>query len=1042
MQIEKCKLTRAFCIFQFAFFILHFLLATPAAAEVQLPPANAAEPIRITAQAGNHWQAGSFDVWILRGNCVIEQGKAVANSGEAVLWIDRAAAVEPRQSKVIAYLDGNVNVTMDARPGAPRLTDRTWLGRFLTSGAVDVRVGTVAGKPDALPAVYWRAMEARATEVGDMGPDRVRQVQYTPPTGGPSALPASRPGAPPAVVAAPGGARRVRISPRSDVPMQVRGWQQPDPSRNESIAVIESGVNVVVEGLTANGLGDLGTIDISADRLVIWTTSNNKLGLSGETEQDDRTPLEFYAEGNIEFRQGERIIYADRMYYDVPNHVGTVLNADVLTRVPEYAGLLRLHADVVQQTAQDRFFAQNAFLTSSRMGYPGYRLQASDIYFQDIQTPVFDAITGQQVNDPQTCLPAVRHERLATASNNVIFIECVPVFYWPMISTDLSEPTYYIRTARINQDNVYGTQVRSHWNGYELLGLRDKPIGTDFDITLDYLNKRGFGYGGAFTYDRPDLFGYPGRVAGLLDYYGIQDQGLDDLGQGRMNLVPEKSYRERLFWQHREMLPYDLQLTAEVGWISDRNFLEEYYKSEWDQLKDESTGVELKQILGNSSWSITADYRLNDFFTDTNWLPRADHFWMGQSLLNDTFTWYEHSNAGYAQFEKLQPPSNPNDLPFNYLPWEANSESGGRFATRQEIDWPFQLGVFKIVPYLEGEAAHWGADINGDPLDRLWGQAGIRATLPMWRVDPTFNSELFNVHGLAHKVVFNAEFSAADSNRDLSLLPLDDPLDDNSVDAFRRHFLTNTFGIPSYSPLPLPPGSPWPQLGTKFDERFYALRTGLQDWVSSPSTEIAGDLMAFRLGADQRWQTKRGPPDNRQIIDWITLDTDVTFYPDAARDNSGTTLGLFDYNFSWHVGDRLTMVSSGIFDFFDDGQKVVTVGGFLSRPPRGSLYAGFTVLEGPMDSKVLSLSYTYLMSPKWASTYGTAIDFGAQKSYSQNFSLTRIGESLLINFVFTVDPARDSVGVGLAIEPRFFPKNRLGNIAGAQIPPAGAFGLE
>jgi len=98
-------------------------------------------------------------------------------------------------------------------------------------------------------------------------------------------------------------------------------------------------------------------------------------------------------------------------------------------------------------------------------------------------------------------------------------------------------------------------------------------------------------------------------------------------------------------------------------------------------------------------------------------------------------------------------------------------------------------------------------------------------------------------------------------------------------------------------------------------------------------------------------------------------------------------------------------------------------------------------MEGPIDSKVVSFSYTYLMSPKWASSYGTSIDFGAQKSYAQNFSLTRIGESLLINLVFTVDPARDSIGVGFAVEPRFC-KNRIGNIAGAQTPPAGAFGLE
>ena len=202
MQIAKCKLTRALCIFQFAFCNLQFLLAASAAAQVQLPPLNTAEPVRITAQAGNHWQAGSFEVWILRGNCAIQQGKATASGGEAVLWIDHAPAVEQRQSRVIAYLEGNVTVALDARPGAPRLTDRTWLGRFLSSAAVDVRAAAVAGKPDVLPAVYWRAMEARSAEVGDASESQVRQVRYTTPPpaagttppGGLANFPASRPG--------------------------------------------------------------------------------------------------------------------------------------------------------------------------------------------------------------------------------------------------------------------------------------------------------------------------------------------------------------------------------------------------------------------------------------------------------------------------------------------------------------------------------------------------------------------------------------------------------------------------------------------------------------------------------------------------------------------------------------------------------------------------------------------------------------------------------------------------------------------------------
>ena len=39
-------------------------------------------------------------------------------------------------------------------------------------------------------------------------------------------------------------------------------------------------------------------------------------------------PLELYLEGNVVFRQGERTIYAQRMYYDVRRETGIVLGTD------------------------------------------------------------------------------------------------------------------------------------------------------------------------------------------------------------------------------------------------------------------------------------------------------------------------------------------------------------------------------------------------------------------------------------------------------------------------------------------------------------------------------------------------------------------------------------------------------------------------------------------------------------------------------------------------------------------------------------------
>jgi hypothetical protein len=323
---------------------------------------------------------------------------------------------------------------------------------------------------------------------------------------------------------------------------------------------------------------------------------------------------------------------------------------------------------------------------------------------------------------------------------------------------------------------------------------------------------------------------------------------------------------------------------------------------------------------------------MDNFFTQTEWLPRADHYWLGQPLLNDAFTWYEHTNVAYARFKPANAPSNPNDQPFDYLPWEVSAPYstsqqavtavGQRLATRQEIDYPFQLGPVKIVPYALGEAANWGQDLEGNGLTRLYGQGGVRANLPLWSVDPAIQDDLFNIHGIMHKVNFTAEYAYSQSNQDLSLLPLYDQLDDDSIQAGRRRNRYYDYNSPP-QPFPL-----------QYDERYYAVRSGLGSSVTSPSTEVVGDLSVFRLGAEQRWQTKRGAPGNEHIIDWITFDTGINLYTNPDRDNFGTVPGLANYDFRWHVGDQLTLLSNGIFDFWNGGESVYSVGAFLTRPPK------------------------------------------------------------------------------------------------------------
>jgi hypothetical protein len=832
----------------------------------------------------------------------------------------------------------------------------------------------------------------------------------------------------------PPGTRRVRLLPRGDVPLQFQ-WRS-DPQTNQWTAVFDQGVNLLVDGLE-----QFGSIDVSADRMVLWTTARQEPDLSGQTPQDQRTPLEVYMEGNVVFREGDRRVYAGRMYYDVRNQVGTILDADMLTPVPKYQGLLRLHAEVLQQLGRERFFAESAYFTPSRLGTPQIRMQASNVSLVDEPHPLIDPTSGGPLMDPQTGEPAVQHERMLTAENDVLYFENVPFFYWPIIATDAEEPTLFIRRVQLSNDSVFGTQIRTDFNGYQLLGIRQPPKGTDWDVSADYFSKRGFAAGTSYLYHVNDLFGIPGPTAGLFDVWGINDHGTDNLGSGRSSVEPGVTDRFRLLWQHREQLTDDWQVTAEVGQISDRNFLQEYFAREWNELKDQSTDVELKRLHEDSSLNFFASARLDPFFTETQWLPRGDHFLLGESLLDDRLTWFEHTSAGYADFEVATlPNASTGDQAVSHLPWESGHTQGGRFVTRNEFDAPFDLGLVRVVPYFLGELGYWGEDLAGNSLSRAYYDTGVRATLPMWSVDPNVESGLWNVHGLAHKIDFEAEYTHSWSNQPITALPLYDPLDDFQIEDFRRRFMVNTYGLPALPPPGTQPANTLPL--QFFDERSYALRSGLGEWVTSPSMEIAGDLDALRLGVHQDWQTKRGMPDDRHIIDWIELDTDITFFPDASRDDFNSIAGLLDYDFTWHVGDRFTILSSGMFDFFDLGQKIVTIGGFLSRPPRGSLYAGVSIMEGPIHSDVLSLTYNYWMSPKWISSIGISADVGETKSFAENLRLTYVEESLLISFNFTVDPVRDTVGTNLTVEPRFLPKGHLGNFGGVNVPPAGAFGVE
>ena len=1043
------------------------------ARQVSFPRPDLSSSITVDSDQVFRWRVGQYEVLHLKGNIRIRQQQVLASANEAILWVETPSESPNQQHKIIAYLEGQVVIDLK-RTGAAheatgsatdRIVDEVWLGRFFTGGTVDLNQTVRALNSDP-PPIFSRAQAAlekgsessvqqsgfavdpQQSMVVSPQTGAVNQVapvfqapqgrsQFYPPTQNFDVAPGevTLPPAPSVVVPPeqpvvlpepPPSPFSINLTGRdSSIAPNFKSVVNPD-NPNERVLIIVGGVRVVIDSPELSNISQFqGDSDsklyILAENVINWQTV-----MADGSKRD-----QFYFEGDVVFSKGSRVIYSERMFYDVEAQQGTILDAEVVTKVPNFRGSVRLKAGVVQQFDENNLKAYGSAFTSSRMGVPRYWVQSECVGLKRTQVSSVDPETGEQLIDYHTGLYQTEDEYIADGTKNRVYAAGVPVFAWPRLRASLNDPNMYLDSLGINNDNIFGFQITSGWDMYQLLGWQRPPRGTKWIGELDYLSERGVGFGSNVDYKWDSFLGVPGDIDGKYTAWYIFDQGLDNLGSDRRDLIPEEDPRGRALLRHRHKRAPGRQLRAELGFISDRNFLEQYFERDWDTAKDATTGAWLERNEGTRSNNLIADIQLNEFFAQTSGV-RFDRFVLGQPLFNNRAIWHHHTQVGYLRLREADAPLNPAEIAkFNHLAWEADVD-GLRVGTRQELDFPVQIGPVKAVPYALGDATYWQQDLTGNDLTRVYGQLGVRASLPFWRVDPSIQSALWNVNGLAHKVTFDVDASWSDASKNLGDLALYDQLDDDSQEHFRRRFATNTFGIP-------PDGGFVP---LRYEDRNFAFRSGMQGNVTGASTEIADDLAAVKFGVRQRWQTKRGMPGRERIIDWITLDAQTTLFPKADRDNFGSDFGMFDYDFRWHIGDRLSVVSDGYIDFFSQGLRTASFGANIGRPEVGSAYLGFRTIEGPISSNILSAVMNYRMSDKWGVKAGGQVDFGATGNIGQRLDLFYIGESFIWQFGCNYDVSRENFGIRFGFEPRFTGSPRLFRPGGAAIEPAGSRWLE
>ncbi|MHC4694958.1 MAG: LPS assembly protein LptD, partial [Planctomycetota bacterium] len=625
-----------------------------------------------------------------------------------------------------------------------------------------------------------------------------------------------------------------------------------------------------------------------------------------------------------------------------------------------------VRAAKLRQLAEDKFSGEDITLTSSEFYLPQVSFNASSIII--IDTTSADERTGKFSDGSYDA--QMRDVRFK--------LEDTTIFHWPFIRSNLHRPDVPLKSIRVGHDNVWGTSVETRWHLSRLLGLQETED-TDSTLSVDYFSDRGVGGGAELDYERENYFG------SLLGYI-IDDHGEDRLGrdESRKDLEPPRELRGRFLWRHRHFLPHNWQLTGEVSYLSDENFLESFYRGEYNLGKEQETLVHLKRIEDNWGLALLGKGRINDFTDELEEMPSAEFHWTGESVFDDKLTFYSDSQVSRFRQRLASGSTSP-----------VSEEFFTFMAQRAELDMPMSMDFAKVVPYVAGTVAYedgsgFYTDIDGGAAgreDNIWiGEAGARVfPLPMWKVYPEVESRLWDLYGLRHIVqphVTAIGYTESDSvaeQRDVLNVGISQRLQTKRGPVDNRRT------------------TDWMRLDMDFT------------WLNN-----SGDSSA---GADRFvWNNAFVPLVNR-------FSTVVP--PQDRRSSSiyGPRRNYFSADYMWRLSDTTAVLSDINYDMQSGVVQQLNVGFSRLRWPNLSYYIGSRYLKridnglGEEGSNAFTFAASYVLDPRYTVVFSQQYDFDYGANVRSEVTLVRRYHRLNYGITLRVDESMDQKSILFTIWP-------------------------
>ncbi len=499
-----------------------------------------------------------------------------------------------------------------------------------------------------------------------------------------------------------------------------------------------------------------GVVDIVADDIDSWVEGNQRIVSAlgnvvlhrGETTMEADNALlwfeeeevdgkkkhifkELYAEGNVTLRSKEDIRKADKIFQNIPEKKGIYINPRIKTIKPEPPQMpIYMGGKEAKQIDQDHMVIKDGYFTTCSFGHPHYRFNS------------------RYVTVTQRRTPTESYSEIV-ARHDTFLIGDIPVAYLPKYAYDTrTKPSVFKGIGWGNSDRL-GTFVHSTWDPLALTLFSGLNRWMSTVVKLDYLSMRGPAGGLDLDYKRANMLG-------TFETYFVKDRAeRDQTG----NMLIEHENRGRVLWRHRQNLSKYWRADAEFSFISDRNFLREYFEREFKEGKEQETDLYLRRLEDNKALTFLAKKQIHRFDTGLEALPQLSYQLISQPLWEDRLNFTSQSELGYLDFHLDDELDVRNPSRFNRL--QRTTGNSLRLDSNNIISSPFQLWIWKLKPFVGGRLTAYSKSLedrgpnDGPPVGRFAASLGLDASTSFWRVY-SLESKLFRIHKLKH--IISPEF--------------------------------------------------------------------------------------------------------------------------------------------------------------------------------------------------------------------------------------------------------------------------------------------